>query len=73
MFWYLIYTIVILYCIVRNNYDTDNNIDIDECEGDPCINADCENINGSYICRCMHRFMESNQTDPTAPCGKLKT
>ena len=34
-----------------------NHIDIDECGGNPChANASCENIVGSFICRCDEEF-----------------
>ena len=36
---------------------------------EPCINADCGNVDGSYICNCLHRFQRSNSTDLTSPCG----
>ena len=45
--------------------------DIDECLSDPCLNADCENVKGSYACHCFHKFFKTNQTDPIASCGEL--
>ena len=45
-------------------------IDVDECQTDPCINSDCENTNGSYICHCLESFFRSIEAPLTSPCGE---
>lgn len=47
-------------------------LDIDECElYEPCVNADCINLNGSYTCDlCYHGFNRTDSQAFQAACGK---
>ena len=47
-----------------------NLLDIDECISNPCdTNADCENVFGSYTCKCKRGFT----ADGTTCTGNLIT
>ena len=40
-------------CSCRAGYEgTDCETDIDECEGDPCLHGDCEDLVADYACQC---------------------
>ena len=48
-------------------------IDINEClsGAHSCVNADCQNNNGSYSCLCEEGFYHSNSSDRQSICSKL--
>lgn len=48
-------------------------LDVDECEREePCANAQCNNIDGSYTCGpCYHGFIEIMKQNPQSPCCEL--
>ena len=50
----LIQIILLLFCIHNG---LKHNLDINECEMDPCnVNADCTDTSGSFNCTCRHGY-----------------
>ena len=47
--------------------------DINECEvEEPCLNADCVNVNGSYTCGpCFHGYVPVSSQNSQSSCCKL--
>ena len=47
--------------------------DVDECSlYSPCVNADCINNAGSFVCMTCHYGFNKSLSDLTGPCCKFK-
>lgn len=46
--------------------------DIDEClvSSGECINAECTNNPGSFVCECLNGYFQTNKSNLQSPCGK---
>ena len=51
--------------------DISHGSDINECQlGDvQCVNSDCVNTNGSYMCACLTGFQRNNVSDIQSSCS----
>lgn len=47
--------------------------DIDDCldNNGGCINADCMDLDGGFLCLCLGGFVHANLSDLQSPCSKL--